>query len=63
MNNDIKIATVFGSLFLGILFMIFGIVSIIEYCRISERNIYLEQTIEQQTMLIEYLRGEVNNDR
>lgn len=62
MNNDIKIATVFGSLFLGILFMIFGIAAIIELNRISERNIYLEQTIEQQTMLIEYLRGELNNE-
>ena len=60
MNNEIKMKVVFGSLFLGILFMIFGIVAIIELNRISERNIYLEQTIEQQTMLIEYLRGEVN---
>ena len=60
MNNEIKGMVVFGSLFLGILFMIFGIVAVIELNRISERNIYLEQTIEQQTMLIEYLRGELN---
>ena len=62
MNNEIKMKVVFGSLFLGILFMIFGIVAIIELNRISERNIYLEQTIEQQKMLIEYLRGEVNEE-
>lgn len=60
MKEEIKIAVVIGSLFFGILFSIFGIVCIIEYYRISERNIYLEQTIEQQTMLIEYLRGELN---
>ena len=56
MNNEIKIAVVIGSLFFGILFSIFGSVCIIEYCRISERNIYLEDTIEQQKELIEYLK-------
>lgn len=58
MNNEIKMSLVFGSLLGGILFAIFGIVSIVEYQRIQERCIYLEQQIEQQTMLIEYLKGE-----
>jgi hypothetical protein len=60
MNNEIKGIVVVGSIVIGLLFSIFGIVSIIEYCRISEKNIYLEQTIEQQKELIEYLRGELN---
>ena len=62
MNENIKFSVVVGSFVLGILFMIFGIVSVIEYCRISERNIYLEQTIEQQKELIEYLKGELINE-
>ena len=62
MNNEIKTATVFFSVGIGLLFTLFGIAAIIELNRISERNIYLEQTIEQQTMLIEYLRGELNNE-
>ena len=56
MSEEIKITVVVGSLFFGILFSIFGIVAIIELNRISERNIYLEQTIEQQKELIEYLK-------
>ena len=63
MKEEIKMSVVFGSLLLGTLFLLFGIVSIVEYLKISEKCIYLEDTIEQQTMLIEYLRGEVNNDR
>ena len=60
MKEEIKIATVFFSVGIGLLCTLFGIVAIIELNRISERNIYLEQTIEQQKELIEYLRGEVN---
>lgn len=63
MKEEIKMATVFFSVGIGLLSTIFGIVSVIELNRISERNIYLEQTIEQQKMLIEYLRGEVNANR
>ena len=57
MKEKIKMSVVFGSLFLGTLFALFGIVAIVECNELTERNIYLEQTIEQQTMLIEYLRG------
>ena len=62
MIEDIKLSVVIGSVVIGLLFTLFGIAAIIELNRISERNIYLEQTIEQQTMLIEYLRGEVNEE-
>lgn len=57
-KEEIKMSVVFGSLLLGLLFSIFGIISLVEYLKISEKCIYLEDTIEQQTMLIEYLRGE-----
>lgn len=53
----------FISVGIGLLCTLFGIVAVIELNRISERNIYLEQTIEQQTMLIEYLRGEDESNR
>ncbi len=62
MKEEIKMATVFFSVGIGLLCTLFGIVSIIELNRISERCTYLEDTIEQQTMLIEYLKGE-DNDR
>ena len=62
MNNEIKMTIVFFSVGIGLLFTLFGIAAIIELNRISERNIYLEQTIEQQKELIEYLRGEVNEE-
>ena len=57
-NGEIKLGIVFTSLTFGIFFMIFGIVSIIEMYRVSERCEFLEKQIEQQTTLIEYLRGE-----
>lgn len=60
-TTAIKLSVVFGSLLGGIFFMILGIVSIIEYQRIQEKCIYLEKQIEQQTMLIEYLKGETND--
>lgn len=56
MENEIKMSVVSGSLLGGIFFMIFGIVSIIEYQRIQEKCIYLEKQIEEQTMLIDYLK-------
>lgn len=59
--NEIKMSVVFGSLLVGIFFMIFGIVSIIEYQRIQEKCIYLEKQIKEQTMLIDYLKGSDNN--
>ena len=62
MNEEIKMSVVFGSLLGGIFFMIFGIVSIIEYQRIEEKCIYLEKQIEQQTMLIEYLKDSDINE-
>lgn len=58
MKEEIKMSVVFSSLFGGILILILGIISLVEYQRISEKCIYLEKQIEQQTMLIEYLRGE-----
>lgn len=58
MNKEvIKSSVVFVSLFGGLLFMILGIISIVEYSRVEERCFYLEKQIEQQTMLIEYLGG------
>ena len=57
-NNEIKLGIVFASLTFGIFFMIFGIVSIIEMYRVQERCEFLEKQVEQQTTLIEYLRGE-----
>ena len=62
MKEEIKMSVVFGSLLGGIFFMIFGIVSIIEYQRIQEKSIYLEKQIEQQTMLIEYLKDSDINE-
>lgn len=61
MNNEIKMSLVLGSLLGGVFFAIFGIISIVEYQRIQEKCIYLEKQIEQQTMLIDYLKG-VNNE-
>lgn len=58
MNKEvIKSSVVFASLFGGLLFMMLGIISIIEYTKVEERCMYLEKQIEQQTMLIEYLGG------
>ncbi len=62
MKEEIKMSVVFGSLFGGIFILILGIISFVEYQRISEKCIYLEKQIEQQTMLIEYLRGENENN-
>lgn len=62
MNEEIKMSVVFGSLFGGLLILVLGIVSFVEYQRISEKCIYLEKQIEQQTMLIEYLKGETNEN-
>ena len=56
-KEEIKMSVVFASLFGGLLFMMLGIISIIEYTRVEERCMYLEKQIEQQTMLIEYLGG------
>lgn len=58
MKEEIKMSVVFGSLFGGLLILILGIISFVEYQRVQEKCIYLEKQIEQQTMLIEYLRGE-----
>lgn len=58
MKEEIKMSLVFGSLFGGTLFMVLGIIALFEYGEIQERCIYLEKQIEQQTMLIEYLKGE-----
>lgn len=57
MNETIKISVVVGSLGAGVFSIIFGIVSVIELNRIQEKCIYLEKQIEQQTMLIDYLKG------
>ena len=62
MKEEIKMSVVFGSLIGGIFLMIFGIVSIIEYQRIQEKCTYLEKQIEQQTMLIEYLKDSDINE-
>lgn len=56
MKEEIKMSVVLASLLGGIIFMILGIVAIVEYSEIQERCIYLEKQIEQQTMLIEYLK-------
>ena len=58
MNNDVKMGIVFFSLGMGLFLMMFGIVAIIEMYRVQERCEYLEKQIEQQSMLIEYLKGE-----
>ena len=57
MNETIKTSVVLGSIMFGLLFGILGIVSIVEYQRIQEKCTYLEKQIEQQTMLIDYLKG------
>lgn len=57
MNETIKFSVVLGSLMFGIFSIIFGIVSVIEFNRIQEKCNYLEKQIEQQTMLIDYLKG------
>lgn len=62
MKEEIKMSVVFGSLFGGILFMIFGIIAIDRMYEAQEEVISLEKQIEQQTMLIEYLRGENENN-
>lgn len=57
MNNEtIKMSVVFGSLMFAIIIGILGIISFVEYQRIQEKCIYLEEQIEQQTMLIDYLK-------
>ena len=58
MNDDIKMSMVFGSLMFGIIFTILGIVAIVRELQLEEKCTYLEKQIEQQTMLIEYLKGE-----
>ncbi len=61
MNETIKISVVFGSLMFAIFIGILGIISFVEYQRIQEKCIYLEKQIEQQTMLIDYLKGDPND--
>lgn len=58
MNEDIKMSMVFGSLMFGIIFTILGIVAIVRELQLEEKCTYLEKQIEQQTMLIEYLKSE-----
>ena len=58
MKEETKMWVVFTSLTGGIIMMILGIVAFIEMNRIQEKCTYLEKQIEQQTMLIEYLKGE-----
>lgn len=60
MNETIKMSLVICSLTFGIFAGFLGITAFVEYQRIQERCIYLEETIEQQTMLIDYLKGEEN---
>lgn len=60
MNETIKMSVVFGSLIFAIIIGILGITSFVEYQRIKEKCIYLEKQIEQQTMLIDYLKGDSN---
>ena len=57
MSETIKMSVVFGSLIFTIFIGSLGIISLIEYERIQEKCIYLEKQIEQQTMLIDYLKG------
>ena len=56
MNETIKMSVVFGSLMFAIIIGILGIISFVEYQSIQEKCIYLEKQIEQQTMLIDYLK-------
>lgn len=58
MNETIKMSVVFGSLMFAIIIGILGIISFVEFQRIQEKCIYLEKQIEQQTMLIDYLKGD-----
>lgn len=58
MNETIKMSVVFGSLMFGIFVGFLGIISFVEYNRIQEKCTYLEKQIEQQTILIEYLKGD-----
>ena len=60
MNEKIKMSVVFGSLMFAIIIGILGIISFVEYQRIQEKCIYLEKQIEQQTMLIDYLKEDSN---
>ena len=60
MNEKIKMSVVFCSLMFAIIIGILGIISFVEYQRIQEKCIYLENQIEQQTMLIDYLKGDSN---
>ena len=57
MKEPIKMSVVIGSAMFGLFFGLLGIVSIVEYQRIQEKCTYLEKQIEQQTMLIDYLKG------
>ena len=61
MSETIKMSVVFSSLMFAILIGILGVISFVEYQIIQEKCIYLEKQIEQQTMLIDYLKGD-NND-
>lgn len=65
MNNkeDIKMFTVFGSLVFGTISTIIGIVAFIQYNNAINENDYLRKQIEQQNMLIEYLKGDNNENR
>ena len=60
MSKEIKSGTVFFSLGVGLFLGFLGIISIFEMMKIQERCEYLEKQIEQQTMLIEYLKGDNN---
>lgn len=57
MKEEIKMSMVFGSLMFGIIFTILGIMAIARELQLEEKCTYLEKQIEQQTMLIEYLKG------
>ena len=57
MSEEVKSGTVFFSLGVGVFLGFLGIISIFQIMEIQERCEYLEKQIEQQTMLIEYLKG------
>lgn len=61
MNETIKMSLVICSLIFGTVAGFLGITAFVEYQRIQEKCIYLEKQIEQQTMLIDYLKGEEND--
>ena len=60
MIEEIKASTVFFSLFGGIFMIILGIISFVEYQRISEKCNYLQKQVKEQSTLIEYLKGDKN---